>query len=162
MLQLERLDLNDGKGIAILTIQAGLGIVAADIIETNDGRLARFGTETVKKLHELLPPITMRENPVDLSFSGLDLNVLLRVIDAVSQDDDVGIIMFLYAVAPPSWVIPTEVIKGIIERIKKPAIVVYSPTPDLDKKIENVLVFDSIERGAKTAIVCSMKKRNNF
>ncbi len=100
---MERFEVNGG--VAVLTIQAGLGIVAADIIESSGGRLARFGDETVRRLKSLLPPITLRENPVDMSFSGLDLRVFAEVIDAVCRDEDVGLVMFLYAVAPPSWVL---------------------------------------------------------
>ncbi len=103
-------------GVAVLTIQAGLGIVAADIIETSGGRLAKFGDGTVRKLKSLLPPITLRENPVDMSFSGLDLRVFAEVIDTVCQDEDAGIVMFLYAVAPPSWVLPAEVVSQIMGR----------------------------------------------
>ncbi|WP_456468874.1 CoA-binding protein, partial [Archaeoglobus sp.] len=165
--KLEGLENAKGKGVAVLTIQAGLGIVAADIIETSGGRLANFGEETIKKLKELLPPITMRENPIDLSFSGLDMSTFVGVIDAVSKDEDTGIVMFLYAVAPPSWVIPPEVIGGIANRMGKPAIFVYSSTPEnyseVKKALEktNAIIFDSLERAAKTAaIIC--EKRNNF
>ncbi len=153
-------------GIAVLSIQAGLGIVASDIIETNGGRLARFSDETIKKLKELLPPITMRENPVDLSFSGLDLKKFVGVVDAVSGDEDVALIMFLYAVAPPSWVIPPEVMRKIMGRTEKPLIMVYSSTPDNFEETRKVfsnsrvLVFDSVERAARTA--AAICKRNNF
>ncbi len=162
---LERFGRVEG-GIAVLSIQAGLGIVASDIIEVHGGRLAKFSDKTIKRLKDLLPPITMRENPVDLSFSGLDLEKFVGVVDAVSKDDDVTLIMFLYAVAPPSWVIPPEVMKGIIGRIEKPVIMVYSSTPDNFEETRRafsnsrVLVFDSVERAARTAArIC---KRNNF
>jgi acyl-CoA synthetase (NDP forming) len=165
--RLEGLENAKGKGVAVLTIQAGLGIVAADIIETSGGRLAEFEEKTIKKLKELLPPITMRENPIDLSFSGLDVYKFTGVIDAISSDADTGIIMFLYAVAPPSWVIPPEAVGGIASRMKKPAIFVYSSTPEnyseVKKALEgrNVVLFNSVERAAKTAaVIC--QKRNNF
>ncbi|WP_052358699.1 CoA-binding protein [Archaeoglobus fulgidus] len=154
-------------GVAVLTIQAGLGIVAADIIESSGGRLARFGEETVRKLKSLLPPITLRENPVDLSFSGLNLKVFAEVIDTVCRDDDVGLVMFLYAVAPPSWVLPAEVISQIMGRITKPSILGYSSTPENYAEIKEALkgsktlIFDSVERAAKVAAILS-EKRNYF
>ncbi len=164
-LALERFGKLEG-GVAILSIQAGLGIVASDILESNGGRLSKFSNRTIKRLKDLLPPITMRENPVDLSFSGLDLEKFVSTVESVSEDDDVALVMFLYAVAPPSWVIPPEVMKGIMERVTKPVIVVYSSTPENFKEVEdvfrnsNVLVFDSVERAATAAAkVC---KRNNF
>jgi acyl-CoA synthetase (NDP forming) len=164
---LEKLHVEEGKGVAVLTIQAGLGIVAADIIESSGGRLAKFSEDVLGELKKLLPPITLRENPVDLSFAGLDLGVFTGVIDAVCRDEDVGIVMFLYAVAPPSWVIPTEVIAQIMKRISKPSILVYSSTPDnyneIKKTIEgtSTMVFDSVERAARVAAVLS-PKRNCF
>ncbi|WP_202320796.1 acetate--CoA ligase family protein, partial [Archaeoglobus neptunius] len=157
---LERLDGLDearGKGVGILTIQAGMGIVAADTIETGGGRVAKFDENTIMKLRKLLPPITMRENPVDLSFSGLDLGIFTGVVDAVSNDSDTGIIMFLYAEAPPSWVIPPEVIRTVAERFKKPGIFVYSTTPENYQKMDmalqdcNAVLFDSVERAARVA-----------
>ncbi len=154
-------------GVAVLTIQAGLGIVAADIIETSGGRLAKFEEDTVRKLKSLLPPITLRENPVDMSFSGLDLHVFAEVIDTVCQDEDTGIVMFLYAVAPPSWVLPAEVISQIMGRMTKPSILVYSSTPENYAEIKEALkdsdslTFDSVERAARVAAIL-LDKRNYF
>ncbi|MET1124833.1 MAG: acetate--CoA ligase family protein [Archaeoglobaceae archaeon] len=140
--------------VAVLTIQAGLGIVACDIIEACGGRIAKLSEETRRKLRELLPPITFRDNPVDLSFSGLDLETFSRVVDAVSEDENVGTILFLYAVAPPSWVIPVEAVKAVLKP-KKPTVIVYSSTQENYAEIKNALekegaiVFPSIERAAR-------------
>ncbi len=144
-------------GIAILTIQAGLGIVASDIIRSYGGELAEFSDETVKKLKKLLPPITMRENPVDLSFSGLNPEILREVFVTVSEDENVGLLMFIYAVAPPSWAIPAENLKRAMDLIDKPIIVVYSSTPDDYRTVKSclerkgVFVCDSLEYAARVA-----------
>ncbi len=144
-------------GVAVLAIQAGLGIVAADIIEESGGRLAKFSDKTSAAVRSLLPPITMRDNPVDLSFSGLDLKLFSEIVKIVSADEDVGVVLFLYAVAPPSWVLPAEAIKAVIRCSHKPVIIAYSSTPEDFTKMaaelekEGVLVFNSVERAARVS-----------
>jgi acyl-CoA synthetase (NDP forming) len=143
--------------VVIAAIQAGLGFVCLDILEENGGKIAKLSEKTIRYLHEVLPPITMRDNPIDLSFSGLDLNLFREVMRAVSEDNSVGLIVFIYAVAPPSWVIPPEVILNVLENVKKPVIIIYSSTPEdfrkFREKVESfgVPVYSSVERGARVA-----------
>ncbi len=153
---LQMIGLQKGN-VAVLAIQAGLGIVASDIIESSGGKLAELSDETRMRIHELLPPITMRDNPIDLSFSGLDVKLFKEVVETVAKDEDVGLIMFLYAVAPPSWVLPPEIIKSVVSGAEKPVIVAYSSIPEdyelVRRELEkiNVPVYPSVERAAKVA-----------
>jgi acyl-CoA synthetase (NDP forming) len=148
-------------GVAIIAIQAGLGFMALDIIEEAGGLVAKFKPETLEVLHELLPPITMRDNPVDIAFSGLNIDIMEGVLGAVSRDESVGLILFAYAAAPPTWTIPPEAISGIFGRIEKPIMVVYSSTiEDFGKfksEMENfgVPTYSSLERAAKIAAIIS-------
>lgn len=150
-----------GGGIAIATIQAGLGFIALDEIETNGGIVAELEENTVRGLKEILPPITMRENPLDLSFSGLNTDLLKESLNLLQNDSNVGAIMFLYAVSPPSWIIPVEVFIDVFKDMKKPVIVVYSSTDEdynhFKSRIEalNIPVFSSIERASKALAVVS-------
>lgn len=135
------------RSVAIATIQAGLGIVFADLFENNGGKLANLDKDTVEELRKILPPVTHRENPVDVSFSGLDVFKLKRVLELLKRDKNVDAIVFCYAVAPPSWVIPDEVMKELFHD----EIVVYVTNPeDFEKKKEKLdcVLFDSIERCA--------------
>ena len=143
--------------LAILSIQAGLGIVATDILEDFGGKLAKLNNETIDKLREILPPITMRENPVDLSFSGFNPEILKKVVEIVSKDENVGLLMFIYAVAPPSWIIPTNELKNAINSSEKPVIVVYASTSEdfarVKEELEGkgVFVCNSLEYAARIA-----------
>jgi acyl-CoA synthetase (NDP forming) len=138
-------------GIAIVTIQAGLGIVASDLIEENGGRLAEFEDRTKEELKRLLPPLTMRENPIDLSFTALDFSKFRKVLELLEDDKTVGIIVFLYAVAPPSWVIPANTLKDALNGLSKPVIIGYFSTPEdfesVSKELKDAsIVFSSLER----------------
>ncbi|MEM4504088.1 MAG: CoA-binding protein, partial [Archaeoglobaceae archaeon] len=135
------------RSVAVVTIQAGLGIVFADILESNGGRLSKLSGETLEELRKILPPITHRDNPVDVSFSGLDTSKLKRILDLLKKDENVSAVVFCYAVAPPSWVIPEEIMKELFHD----EIVVYVTNPeDFQKKKKNLdcILFDSIERCA--------------
>ncbi|MEM1999096.1 MAG: acyl-CoA synthetase (NDP forming), partial [Archaeoglobaceae archaeon] len=135
------------RSVAVVTIQAGLGIVFADVLESNGGRLSKLSGETLEELRKILPPITHRDNPVDVSFSGLDTSKLKRILDLLKKDKNVSAVVFCYAVAPPSWVIPEEIMKELFHD----EIVVYVTNPeDFQKKKKNLdcILFDSIERCA--------------
>lgn len=135
------------RSVAVVTIQAGLGIVFADLLESNGGRLSKLSEETVEELRRILPPITHRDNPIDVSFSGLDVSKLRRILEVLRRDRNVDAVVFCYAVAPPSWVIPEEVMKTLF----RDEIVVYvTNAEDFEKKKKtlNCVLFDSIERCA--------------
>lgn len=119
------------KSVAIVTIQAGLGIVASDIIESRGGKLAKLSKRTLEEIRKILPPITFRDNPIDVSFSGLDLTKLMRILEVLWKDENVGVVMLCYAEAPPAWVIP-------LDKVEREILVYISS----EKKIG----FDSIER----------------
>lgn len=55
-----------GNRIAVLSAQAGPGIVAADVLEKEGVKLARFSCRTQSVIDELLPPAAIRTNPVDM------------------------------------------------------------------------------------------------
>lgn len=137
--------------IAIVTIQAGLGIVTSDLIEEKGGRLAELEDHTKEELKRLLPPLTMRENPIDLSFTGLDPLKTRKVLELLENDKTVGIIVFLYAVAPPAWVIPVSVLKDVLNGLSKPVIMGYFSTREdfelVSKELKDIsIVFSSLER----------------
>ena len=132
------------------------GIIASDIIESYGGKLAELNDRAIHKLREILPPIILRENPVDLSFSGFDPKILGEVIQTLSEDDNVGLIMFIYALASPNWSISPNELGNAIRRSKKPVLVVYTSSLEdyeLVKSFERkgVMICDTLEYAAKIA-----------
>lgn len=59
-----------------MSFQAVIGIINADTIVLRGGRLAMLNGRTIEGIRSLLPPITLRETPVDASFAVLDERVL--------------------------------------------------------------------------------------
>jgi acetyltransferase len=55
-----------GDGLAILTNGGGAGLLAADALEARGGRLAPLSAATLARLDRVLPPGSMRDNPVDI------------------------------------------------------------------------------------------------
>ncbi|MFH1539173.1 MAG: acetate--CoA ligase alpha subunit, partial [bacterium] len=60
------LPLPGGNKIAILTNAGGPGIMATDALEDTCAQMAVFGSETIEKLKEKLPPTAAFFNPVDI------------------------------------------------------------------------------------------------
>ncbi|MBN1263186.1 MAG: acetate--CoA ligase family protein [Candidatus Pacebacteria bacterium] len=52
--------------LAIITNAGGPGVIASDILEKNQGQLAKFEKRTTKKLKTILPSASSLKNPVDL------------------------------------------------------------------------------------------------
>ena len=106
----------------------------------------------------------MRENPIDLSFSGLNFELFKRIVRAVSEDKNVGLLMFLYAVAPPSWILPVDVIVDVVKSATKPIIVTYSSTRsdynEVKRRLEElgIPVYPSPERAALVASMITTQR----
>ena len=62
--------LAEGGRIAVLSGQAGPGIIAADALEAEGLSLARFCPATQERINAILPPVAIRTNPVDMGPPG--------------------------------------------------------------------------------------------
>ncbi|MFC1789946.1 acetate--CoA ligase family protein [Patescibacteria group bacterium] len=63
---LAKQDLPQGENLAIITNAGGPGVIASDILEKNQGKLAKFSQKTNNQLTRILPPTGSIKNPVDL------------------------------------------------------------------------------------------------
>ena len=80
-----------GDRLAIVSNSRGLGLLAADTLFAEGGRLARFGRETEVALRQLLPTGSRLDNPLDLGgdagpdrvAAALDLMLRERELDGV-------------------------------------------------------------------------------
>jgi acyl-CoA synthetase (NDP forming) len=103
--------LPDGPGVAILTGQAGLGLAASDVCDAEGLVLAAFSPHTQERINELLPPLALRTNPVDLGPAWYDTSAIKGIVEAALQDTRVnGILLFMmYASANAG------ILKGLTE-----------------------------------------------
>ena len=58
-----------GRNVAVISFQAGPGILLTDAVLRSGLAMAAFSPETQEKLNLVLPPMTIRTNPVDMAFA---------------------------------------------------------------------------------------------
>jgi acetyltransferase len=86
-----------GKNVAIMSFQAGPGILLTDAVERNGLKLAAFSKQTQEKLNELLPALTIRSNPVDMAFARNE-KIFEESVHCILGDEgvDVLVVFLLY------------------------------------------------------------------
>ncbi|MEM1537661.1 MAG: CoA-binding protein [Candidatus Nezhaarchaeales archaeon] len=102
-----------GRRVAVISLVAGLGIIAADTCEGQGLILTRFTRETEEALRKLLPPYTIRTNPVDLGFVANDPDTCGNAVEIVASDRNVDAISLNYIYSwsegfmelPVKWII---------------------------------------------------------
>jgi acyl-CoA synthetase (NDP forming) len=86
----------EGDGVAILSSQAGPGIAAADICQKSDLSIVPFTEQTQGRINEILPPLALRVNPVDMGPAWYDSDAVIGILKAVLGDEHVaGILLFM-------------------------------------------------------------------
>ena len=99
-----------GSRIAVVSLVAGLGMISADWCELKGLKLAEFTEETQKKLIDLLPPYTIRTNPVDLGYVANDPDLCGEVIRTVFEDENVDgvVVNYIYSWSEDFLQLPVE------------------------------------------------------
>jgi acyl-CoA synthetase (NDP forming) len=148
----------EGNRIAVLSGQAGPGMVAADMLEDIGLRLARFAPETQEKINGMLPPIAIRTNPVDMGPSWYNPGNMLNILGAVLDDEETDGVLFIamYASANVELMKAMEEIMDGMEAFKKPVIACFTAPPGIwDESIKKmdrkkgVAILHTPERAAR-------------
>ncbi len=84
-----------GANIAVLSGQAGPGMIAADAVEEAGLKLSRFTPETQDRINRILPPIALRTNPVDMGPTWFNSKNILEILQAVIEDEGTHGVIFL-------------------------------------------------------------------
>lgn len=92
-----RLSPAPNPGVAIVTAQAGPGLLLMDRLRGSDVAVPALGAPTRRRLAELLPPMTYRANPVDTGRPGPGFD---QVLATVAADDAVDLLA-VYALSEP-------------------------------------------------------------
>jgi acyl-CoA synthetase (NDP forming) len=132
-----------GNRIAILSGQAGPGMAACDVCESEGLKVDSFGSDTQQAINDLLPPLALRTNPVDMGPAWYDSSAIAGIMRAVMEDERVDGILLLMMFASAN----REAVAGISDaliknRQKKPVVACLSAPPgiwddrvlDLEKK----------------------------
>lgn len=105
----------DGPGMAVLSGQAGPGMASCDLCETAGLKIVRFTGKTQQRVNELLPPLALRTNPVDMGPAWYDSSAIEGIIQAVMDDDNVNGILILMMFASAN----VDAVKGISDLLVK-------------------------------------------
>ena len=100
-------------GVAVLTGQAGPGLVVADALGARGVRVPELAPATLDRLGDLLPPLTYQRNPVDTGRPSDTFPDVLRLVAAEPGIDAVGV----YALDEPGVLDPVRAVEGTAGRV---------------------------------------------
>ncbi len=104
-LSLTRLGPHERAGVALVTAQAGPGLVIADALLDKGVSLPTLAPSTCDRLAELLPPITFQQNPVDTGRPGPRHR---EVVAATAADPGIDLVA-VYGLTEPVIDLPVVV-----------------------------------------------------
>ncbi len=146
----------EGNRVAVLSGQAGPGMAACDVCEMERLMIPAFSAETQKKVEELLPPLAIRTNPVDMGPAWYDSAAIKGIVNAVLEDRkiDAVILCIMFASANRS---AAGVLTGFLSerRPPKPILCCFSSPPGIwDNEIKQLEAsgipnYPTPERAAK-------------
>jgi acyl-CoA synthetase (NDP forming) len=151
--------LPEGNKVAVLSGQAGPGMAACDVCEMEGLLIPPFSMETQKRVEELLPPLAIRTNPVDMGPAWYDSEAIKGIVHTVLEDKNIDaiILCIMFASANrPAVGILTELL--LERRINKPILCCFSSPPGIwDDEIKRLEVsgipnYPTPERAAKTLV----------
>ncbi len=93
---------SSSPGVAVVTAQAGPGLLITDVLRSRGVSVPPLADSTVKRLQRLLPPLTLLSNPVD---TGRPSETFGQVLALVAADDAVDA-MVMYALKESDVVNP--------------------------------------------------------
>ncbi|MEM4450512.1 MAG: CoA-binding protein [Nitrososphaerota archaeon] len=148
----------EGKRIAVLSGQAGPGIIAADVLEREGLKLASFSPKTQRIIDRILPPFAIKTNPVDMGPLWYSPKTIFKILKIVSQDENVDGILFINVFASANLKLASEMIKILNENepFQKPVITcLCAPKGVWDEEIQlingkkNIAIISTPERAAR-------------
>lgn len=121
-----RLRPHPDPGLAIVTAQAGPGLLLADRAGADGVRMPELAASTRRTLGELLPPLTYQRNPVD---TGRPAETFARVLDATAADPAVDLLA-VYALTEPDSVDLASAAQDAGLGARSPAVVAVGGLPE--------------------------------
>jgi acyl-CoA synthetase (NDP forming) len=122
----------EGPGMAVLSGQAGPGMAACDLCEDLGLKIVGLTEKTQQRINDLLPPLALRTNPVDMGPAWYDSSAIEGIVWAVMDDDNVNGILILMMFASAN----VDAVKGISDLLikwgqKKPVISCLESPPGI-------------------------------
>ena len=129
---LSTIPLPKGSAVAILSGQAGPAMVACDICEKEGLRVPSFSAESQRRIDDLLPPMAIRTNPVDMGPAWYDSRATLGIVEAALRDKAVdAILLFIMFASANEGSI--RALSGLLTQWgkKKPVVCCFSSPPGI-------------------------------
>ncbi|HEV8547517.1 MAG TPA: acetate--CoA ligase family protein, partial [Polyangiaceae bacterium] len=145
-------------GIAIMTAQAGPGLLMLDRLRASGVAVPALEASTLEQVRQRLPPMTYLDNPVDTGRPGPSFAEVLELVAADPRIDAVA----AYALHEPAALRPEEVLPPLARRIGKPLLFgTVGPRDETAPSITRlrsagITVLESPEQLARAAIVLSL------
>lgn len=118
-----------GNRVAVLSAQAGLSMIASDVCEEKGLVMAVFAEKTIERIKELLPPLSIRTNPVDMGPAWYDWEVCREVIQAASTDENVDALVVLAAYASANEPLVQEIAGLLGASARQKPVLACFPSP---------------------------------
>lgn len=147
-----------GKNVAVASPIAGPVVIGADICESNGLKLAKFSPERQDEINRLIPPIVIRTNPVDLTYTAWDVNVYLEVAKIILEDKNIDALIFNYGYHDGYPPLPSKELIKLSQIYRKPIIVAIGvPMPIWGEKIvelqaHGIPVYPTPERACQALL----------
>jgi acetyl-CoA synthetase (ADP-forming) len=145
-----------GRAVAILSGQAGPGIIMSDICEQSGLVLPFFSPDTVSKVNELIPAATMKDNPIDMGPAWYDWETTRKVIEVVLDDKSIDSLLLYFAYASANKPLLDEISGLLTSRCREKPIICCFPAPtDIwikekeHLKESGIALFPTPERASK-------------
>jgi acyl-CoA synthetase (NDP forming) len=119
-----------GNRIAVVSAQAGLAMATCDVCERNGLEIVAFTKKTVRKIKKLLPPLSIRTNPVDMGPAWYSGETCKEVIKTVSGDKNVDALVVLAAYASANEPLVGEIAELLKALAREKPIVACFPSPE--------------------------------
>jgi acetate---CoA ligase (ADP-forming) len=118
ILQSKRLHPTNTPGFAVITGQAGPGLLIVDALKSTGLNVPPLADATQKRIQSLLPPLTYIKNPIDTGRPGPTFS---DVVDAVLHDSSIdGALIF--GIHEPAVLDPARILPPLARRTRKPLI----------------------------------------
>ncbi len=130
-----------GTRIAVLSGQAGPGMIASDALEPAGLTLSRFSEATQQRVNELLPPIAIRTNPVDMGPAWYNPENIIEILKTVIHDEQTDGIIFLAMYASANLRLAEGMVEymKVINPFQKPVIACFNaPSHIWDESIKEL------------------------
>lgn len=157
-----------GNRVAVLSGQAGPGMIACDICEAEGLSIPPFSIETQRRINKLLPPLAIRTNPIDMGPAWYDSEATSEIVKAVLEEENIDAIILCIMFASANRAALGAITKLLRNRrIDKPLICCFSsPSWIWDKEIKDleeskIPNYPTPERAARVLSNLLRQKRLN-